>query len=87
MFREDELFMGVYFVFTNCIPDKIEEYRKTHGSTKTWIANKAGISRQTLNSLETTDNPTIQVLYKLAYALDCKIGDLYKYDLYLDEKE
>lgn len=63
---------------TNKIEDKITEYQVKYGSSRTWIANKAGISRQNLNSLENSDNPTIQSLARIAYALGCEITDLYE---------
>ena len=63
---------------TNKIEEKINEYQRKYGTSRTFIANKAGISRQNLNSLEKPENPTIQSLEKIAYALDCKITDLYE---------
>ena len=63
---------------TNKIEEKINEYQRKYGTSRTFIANKAGISRQNLNSLEKSENPTIQSLEKIAYALDCKITDLYE---------
>jgi len=62
---------------TNKIEEKINEYQIQYGTTRTWIANKAGISRQNLNSLEKSDNPTIQSLERIAYAIKCKVTDLY----------
>jgi len=63
---------------TNKIEERINEYQAKYGTSRTFIANKAGVSRQNLNSLEKSDNPTIQSLEKIAYALDCKITDLYE---------
>jgi len=68
-------------VFHNKIRDKINEYKKNNGTSRTFIANKMGISRQSLNSLEDSNNPTIQMLIKLAVVLDCEVKDLYNYDI------
>ena len=70
----------------NKIEEKVNEYQVKTGATKTWIANKAGITRQNLNSLEKSDNPTVQSLERLAYVLGCKITDLYECKL-IDDME
>ena len=63
---------------TNKMSEKINEFQEINGATRTWIANKAGMSRQTLNSLEKSDNPTIQSLERIAFALKCKVTELYE---------
>lgn len=68
-------------LFVNKVKEKIEEFQKEYGSSKTWIANKAGMTRQTLNSLENVDNPTVQSLIRLAYALNCSVNDLYYFEI------
>jgi DNA-binding XRE family transcriptional regulator len=78
--------MSLIIVYNNRVAEKIEEFQKKHGSSKTWIANKAGMSKQTLNSIENINNPTVQSLIRLAYVLNCKVEDLYSYDLYEQEE-
>lgn len=74
-----------YVIITNNITNKINEFQKQYGATRTFIANKAGITRQNLNSLEKSENPTIQSLARLAYALDCEIKDLYECKIIEDD--
>lgn len=65
----------------NLINDKINEYRAKNGATKTWIAEKIGIPKQSLYILCTTQNPTIESLIKVAYVLGCEVSDLYRYEI------
>lgn len=67
--------------FENKISYKLEEYRKKTGGTKTWIAEQLGISKQSLASLENSDNPTLKMLIKLSYILKCNISDLYTFEI------
>jgi DNA-binding XRE family transcriptional regulator len=67
--------------FENKISCKLEEYRKKTGGTKTWIAEQLGISKQSLSSLEGSDNPTLKTLIKLSYILKCDISDLYNVEI------
>lgn len=73
-------------LFKSKITEKIEQFQEKYGSSKTWIANKAGMTRQNLNSIENVENPTIQSLIRIAYALDCNINDLYYFEIIEDEK-
>lgn len=66
---------------TNKISEKINEFQKKYGSSRTFIAYKMGISRQSLNALEKSDNPTIQMLERLAYVLQCDVKDLYQVNI------
>lgn len=63
---------------TNNITNKINDFQKKYGSSRTFIANKIGISRQSLNSLESADNPSIQMLERLAFVLECSVDELYQ---------
>lgn len=62
----------------NNITEKINEHKNQYGTTKSWVAEKMGISRQALNILINTKNPTIESLEKVAYVLKCDVKDLYK---------
>jgi len=64
-------------IVANKISEKINEFQKKYGSSRAFIADKIGISKQSLNALEKSDNPTIQSLEKIAYVLECKVEDLY----------
>jgi DNA-binding XRE family transcriptional regulator len=77
----------INIIFHNKIRDKINEHKSKTGASRTWIADKMGISRQSLNALEDSNNPTMQMLIKLAVVIDCEVYDLYSYDAFIvDEK-
>jgi DNA-binding XRE family transcriptional regulator len=77
----------INIIFHNKIRDKINEYKSKTGASRTFIADKMGISRQSLNALEDSNNPTMQMLIKLAVVIDCEVNDLYSYDAFIvDEK-
>ena len=56
----------------------IKSLRKSKGITQAELAEQAGISRQTLISLErnSVKNTTAGTLHKIASALGCKVDDL-----------
>ena len=66
---------------TNKIEDKINEYQKQTGATKTFIASKMGMSPQRIYQLMKSDNMNIDVLAKFAIVLKCKLDDLVDYDI------
>ena len=68
-------------IFYNKIEEKINEYIEKTGSSKIWIAKQMGISKQALYSLMKSSNPYIIHLIKLAVILNCKVEDLYYYDI------
>jgi DNA-binding XRE family transcriptional regulator len=68
----------------NKIGEKLEEYQKQYGSSKTFIAKKLGVSKQTLNTICQSENPTIQTIAKMAVALNCPMEDLYEVEMYED---
>jgi DNA-binding Xre family transcriptional regulator len=66
----------------NCVADKVESYIKENNISKASLAEQIGISRQALNILLKTNNPTIETLIKLAIVMDCEVvGDLIKYEI------
>jgi DNA-binding Xre family transcriptional regulator len=65
---------------TNKIEDKISEYQRKYGSSRTWIANKMGMSTSRMYQLLKADNMNIDVLAKFAIALNCKLDDLIDYE-------
>lgn len=58
--------------------EKVKVLRMRKGMTQEELSKKAGISRQTLNYIETgkTVNITVATLMKLAEVLECKADDL-----------
>mgnify|MGYP002658112992 FL=1 len=58
--------------------EKVKSLRIRKGMTQEELSKKAGISRQTLNYIETgkTVNITVATLMKLAEVLECKADDL-----------
>jgi DNA-binding XRE family transcriptional regulator len=86
MWRDESMaFINIFF--HNKIRDKINEHKSKTGASRTFVAEKMGISRQSLNALEDSNNPTVQMLIKLAVVLGCKVDDLYSYDVFIvDEK-
>lgn len=61
----------------NKIGEKIDEYITKYGSSKSWLAKQIGISRQSLNTIIKSQNPTIETLEKLSVILNCDIKELY----------
>lgn len=68
----------------NKIGKKIDEYIKKYGSSKSWIAKQIGISRQSLNTIIKSQNPTIETLEKLSVILNCSIEELYDKEIKQD---
>ncbi len=69
----------------NNINDMLDKHKEEYGSSRTFIAEKMGISRQSLNSLAKSMNPTYLLLVKLAYILKCDVKNLIKTEI--DESE
>ena len=68
----------------NKIGDKIEEFIKQNGSTKTWIAKQIGVKKQTLYTIMKSQNPTIETIVKLSVLLNCDISELYETEIIQD---
>lgn len=77
--------VSIRILFFNKIRDKINEHKSNTGASRTFVAEKMGISRQSLNALEDSSNPTIQMLIKVATVLGCDVDDLYSYKVIIDE--
>jgi transcriptional regulator with XRE-family HTH domain len=58
----------------------IERLRMAKGLTRAELANKSGLSRETILEIETgrTKSPGADVLVKIARALGCDIRELFK---------
>ena len=61
--------------------NRIEEIRKEKGIRQEEFAKSMGVSRQTINSLESGKyNPSIILAFKLAKYFNCTIEDLFIYE-------
>lgn len=69
----------------NKIGEKIEAYQEKTGATKTWIAKQARISKQTLNTIIRSENPTIESMIKIARVIDCDIKELFELEVVEDD--
>ena len=61
------------------IINKVKQYRKAARMTQSRLAERAGVSRQTISDIETgKHDPTISVALLLARALGVKVDNLFK---------
>ena len=61
--------------------NRIQDLRKEKGLTQQGLAEKLGVSRQTIISLENGKyNPSISLSYKLAKAFGLTIEDVFIFD-------
>lgn len=68
----------IQIMIINKIKHQVELYQEKTGSTKTFIAKELGVSRQALNILFNTPNPSIESLVKISLLINCKVDDLYE---------
>ena len=61
--------------------NNLEEIRKKSNYTQEELADKLGVSRQTINSLENGKyNPSIQLAFKLAKFFNLSIEALFRFE-------
>ena len=61
------------------IINKVKQYRKAALMTQLQLAERSGVSRQTISDIETgKHDPTISVALLLARALGVKVDNLFK---------
>lgn len=64
---------------------RIKELREKHGLTQESLAEKIGVTRQTILFLEKgTYNPSLRLAYKIARAFNLNIEDVFSFE---DEPE
>lgn len=64
--------------FQNIIGGNIKKIRTDKGMTQDELANKCGFYRTYINLIETSKRlPSSLSLYKIAFALEVKVDDLY----------
>lgn len=59
---------------------KVKEYRKKKKWSQELLAEKSGVSRATIASLEAPDSEittTTSTLIKIATALECRVSDIF----------
>jgi len=66
---------------TNKIEERINEYQKQTGATKTWLCKQLGMSNQNLYKIFSSTNLTIETLIKFSLLLNCNITDLFDYEV------
>lgn len=60
--------------------NQIKELRKQKILSQQEIATLSGVSRQTINAIENNKyDPTLQLAFRLATILECKIDELFLY--------
>lgn len=59
--------------------NKVKEYRKEEGMTQSELAEKSGVSRNTISAIETESNTnvTYEVMDKIAKALNKKTSSVF----------
>lgn len=57
---------------------KIRELREAAGLTRQALALRVGVSRQAVAAWEDGAWPSAELLPRIAFALGCRIGDLYE---------
>ena len=61
------------------IVNRVKQYRKAARMTQSQLAERSGVSRQTISDIETgKHDPTISVALLLARALGVKVDNLFK---------
>ena len=59
----------------------IKKYRMQKGLLQQELADLCGVSRQTVNAIENNKyDPTLELAFKLARALDTTVEDLFIYE-------
>ena len=61
--------------------NKLKIFRAMHDLTQEDLAEKVGVTRQTINAIEKSKyNPSLELAFKLARLFDVKIEDIFVYD-------
>jgi DNA-binding XRE family transcriptional regulator len=70
----------------NKIEEKIIKYQEKTGTSKVWIAKKLGISKARLYQICSADNMMLDVAMKFAIFFNCKLEDLFEYEIINGDK-
>jgi len=61
--------------------NRLKVYRAMEDITQGELADRVGVSRQTINSIETGRyDPSLELAFKLAEEFDCQIEDIFEYE-------
>ncbi|MFP4174850.1 MAG: helix-turn-helix transcriptional regulator [Halobacteriales archaeon] len=61
--------------------NSLKVYRAKDDLTQGDLADRVGVSRQTINSIETGRyDPSLELAFKLAHEFDCSIEDIFEFD-------
>ncbi len=61
--------------------NKLKVFRAIHDLTQEDLAEKVGVTRQTINAIEKSKyNPSLELTFKLARLFEVKIEDIFSYD-------
>jgi putative transcriptional regulator len=59
----------------------LKVYRAMEDLTQGELAERVGVSRQAINSIETGKyDPSLELAFKLAEEFDCQIEDIFEYE-------
>ena len=61
--------------------NSLKVWRAREDLTQAELANQVGVSRQTINAIETGKyDPSLELAFKLATRFDCRIEDIFSFD-------
>jgi putative transcriptional regulator len=61
--------------------NKLKVFRAMHDLTQEDLAEKVGVTRQTINAIEKSKyNPSLELVFKLARLFEVKIEEIFIYD-------
>jgi putative transcriptional regulator len=65
----------------------LKVYRAMEDITQGELAERVGVSRQAINSIETGKyDPSLELAFKLAEEFDCQIEDIFEYEKEQDDE-
>ena len=66
--------------------NSLKVYRAREDLTQGELADRVGVSRQTINSIETGRyDPSLELAFKLSHEFDCRVEDIFEFDPQAEE--
>jgi DNA-binding Xre family transcriptional regulator len=65
----------------NKINQRLDEYKKQTGVSKTFVAKQMNMSKQNMYQIFKTTNLSLETLIKFSIILKCNITDLFEYKI------
>lgn len=63
------------------VENSLKVYRAREDLTQGELAERVGVSRQTINSIETGRyDPSLELAFKLSHEFGCNIEDIFEFD-------